>query len=197
MRLIRVLFIMIVFATSISACGQGETAPPPPLSQDIVDSSAQLKLSKPLARLDGSKNKFIGDGLDFWNKTMRSLKGTPVVAVQWASWCPSCAAETLILAQGALEYRGRVAFIGINSNDQRPEAKRFLSSYPPEAAQIGDSDGQIVNKISNVGRRGLPRITLISARGRPLFTNLGSYSSYDLLKSDIERYLHPDENQPR
>ena len=70
MRLIRVLFIMIVFATSISACGQGETAPPPPLSQDIVENLIKGNNRYIIQR------KYITPecSKDLYNKFMRILK---------------------------------------------------------------------------------------------------------------------------
>jgi len=163
------------------------------VNQPETDNQANVSsLSEPYAYLEQHKNQFIGSGFSYWKEEMANLANQPIVVNQWASWCTSCAAEAPLLAKAAEEYRGRVAFIGINSMDKDDAAQSFLDSNYMGMAQISDPDGKIVEDISSVGRSGLPRTTLITRRGATVFTNIGSYSSYEDLKDNIEYYLKPD-----
>lgn len=166
--------------------------------QEIGKDDKQVSLGQPWDRLAAYQNKFIGSGYPAWDKERDALAGIPIVVTQWASWCTSCAEEAPLLSSAAEYYQGKVAFIGINALDDRDQAEEFLQDNPLGMAQIEDTDGKILDNISQVGRSGLPRTTLISAEGRPIFTNIGSYSQYQDLVDDIERYIlnpPPDKNR--
>lgn len=58
---------------------------------------------------------------------LAAYAGHPVVINFFASWCPPCQRETPMLAQFYLSMHGRVTVLGIDSNDQRAAALRFLA----------------------------------------------------------------------
>ncbi len=67
-----------------------------------------------LARLDGPGSKRIAD----WG-------GTPVVVNLFASWCPSCLAEMPSFERASHDYAGRVAIVGVDSQDSTSAGLRL------------------------------------------------------------------------
>ncbi|MDP9377323.1 MAG: TlpA family protein disulfide reductase, partial [Actinomycetota bacterium] len=49
---------------------------------------------------------------------------------QWASWCGPCRYEFPFFATLARRYEGEVAFLGVNSQDSREPALKFLKRQP-------------------------------------------------------------------
>jgi thiol-disulfide isomerase/thioredoxin len=49
--------------------------------------------------------------------TLTSLRGTPVIVNFFASWCPHCRSELSALGSVATQSIGRVAVVGVDSND--------------------------------------------------------------------------------
>jgi thiol-disulfide isomerase/thioredoxin len=71
------------------------------------------------------------------------LKGVPVVVNQWASWCPNCKQEFPYFQRLARTYARRVAFVGLDSQDNRADAVAFLHAFPVTYPSLYDgSAGQ-------------------------------------------------------
>ena len=66
------------------------------------------------------------------------LKGVPVVVNMWASWCPNCRAEFPFFQQLSDKYKRRVAFVGLDSQDDRADAEVFLKQYPVNYPSVFD-----------------------------------------------------------
>ena len=59
-----------------------------------------------LARLDGPGRVRLAD-----------FRGRPLVVNFFASWCPACEAELPAFQKAAEDYRGRIAFLGVDEQD--------------------------------------------------------------------------------
>ena len=77
---------------------------------------------------------------------MRKLKGTPIVVNQWASWCGPCRFEFPFFQELAEKYEGRVAFLGVDSNDSRGRRENFLRENPVPYPSYFDPDVKIARE---------------------------------------------------
>src|SRR6059036_3311354 len=72
-----------------------------------------------LAALEAQANQLLGGGSAAFQKQVKALRGHPIVVNQWASWCGPCRFEFPFFQALARKYAGRVAFLGVNSQDNR------------------------------------------------------------------------------
>ena len=158
--------IALLAALAISACGEDEATSRPPTT------------GAPVRLLDGGRKAF--------ERRLVRLRGTPVVVNQWASWCGPCRFEFPFFAEVARKYRGRVAFLGIDSQDNRKDAEKFLRTHPVPYDHFFDPDASIARVFR--GGRGWPTTAFYDAAGKLEFTHQGSYRSADDLDAQIRRY---------
>jgi cytochrome c biogenesis protein CcmG/thiol:disulfide interchange protein DsbE len=94
---------------------------------------------------------------------LASLRGDPVFIDVWASWCPSCEEEAPMLARLAHEHRGRVRFVGIDTNDSRSAARSFIRRHRLEYPHLFDPKTSLATKL---GVYGIPTMFLVDRQGR-------------------------------
>jgi thiol-disulfide isomerase/thioredoxin len=117
---------------------------------------------------------------------LAKLKGTPVVVNQWASWCGPCRFEFPFFQRLARKYQGRVAFLGVNSQDGREAALQFLRELPVPYPNFFDPDVKIAREFR--GGIAWPTTAFYDARGKVVKTHAGAYASQAKLDEDIRRY---------
>jgi thiol-disulfide isomerase/thioredoxin len=120
------------------------------------------------------------------DEKLADLRGIPVVVNQWASWCPTCVAEFPMFQQLARELRGKVAFLGLDSQDDRGDAEEFLERFPVDYPSIYDRDASQAASIG--GGQGWPTSIYFNRRGERTFVRQGGYTTVVSLREDIERY---------
>lgn len=105
----------------------------------------------------------LGGGKDV---DVSGLRG-PTVVNLWASWCPPCRRELPIYQQFHEKYGDRVQVLGIDYNDQMPEAAMELVrdsgvTYP----QLADPNTDLAHADPLPNFPGLPAIIFLDADGR-------------------------------
>jgi cytochrome c biogenesis protein CcmG/thiol:disulfide interchange protein DsbE len=108
------------------------------------------------------------------------------VVNKWASWCGPCRHEFPFLASQARKLRGEVAFVGVNAQDNRADAREFLESNPVPFKHFEDPDQEIAAKFNGV--QGFPVTAYYRADGEREYVHIGGYASEEDLAEDIERY---------
>jgi cytochrome c biogenesis protein CcmG, thiol:disulfide interchange protein DsbE len=89
--------------------------------------------------------------------------GKPVVVNFWASWCGPCADEAPLLQDASRRYADRVTFVGVNVQDQDPDALAFMRKYGITYPNGSSGAGPISVQY---GMRGVPETYFIATDGR-------------------------------
>jgi cytochrome c biogenesis protein CcmG, thiol:disulfide interchange protein DsbE len=129
---------------------------------------------------------YLPGGRDAFEKRIEKLRGTPVVVNKWASWCGPCRLEFPWLRDQAEKRKGEVAFIGVNSNDNRGDAEDFLKEEPVPFKHFEDPKLEIAAAMNAV--QAFPSTAYYDSKGELAFVHQGGYSSEDDLAEDIDRY---------
>jgi cytochrome c biogenesis protein CcmG/thiol:disulfide interchange protein DsbE len=105
------------------------------------------------------------------------LRGRPVVVNFWASWCIPCAKEASALAASANANSGRVAFLGIDIQDFKADALRFLRRHDAPYVSVRETRTRLYGAY---GLTGIPETFYLDARGRVIAQTVGEASREDL-----------------
>ena len=129
---------------------------------------------------------FVGDGQSAFDARMKALRGHPVVVNQWASWCSSCRFELPFFRAVTKRFSDRVAFLGLDSQDQRGAGEAFQREIPSGFPSVFDDDASVARKLG--GARGWPTTFFFDRDGKLVFIKIGAYASQELLERDIGEY---------
>lgn len=111
---------MLALAGAPGCGADSDPAPAPQPPPDVAN------LPGPLRALASEAGLLLDGGSEAFEARLRKLHGYPIVVNQWASWCRPCRYEFPFFQRLAVKYEGRVAFLGVNSQDPRGDAEDFL-----------------------------------------------------------------------
>jgi hypothetical protein len=94
--------------------------------------------------------------------------------------------EFPFFARLAARYRGRVAFLGVDSQDSEAAARRFLRRHPTPFPHFFDPTTSVARIFE--GGFAWPTTAFYDARGRLRRTHAGAYYSQAALDRDIRRH---------
>ena len=109
----------------------------------------------------------------FDGKTLshEDLRGKVVFLNFWASWCPPCRAEARTLEAAWQKYKDQgVVFVGVNIQDQEPDARGFLEEFGITYPNGMDRGSKIA---IDYGVWGLPETFIIDGEGRITYKHVG------------------------
>jgi cytochrome c biogenesis protein CcmG/thiol:disulfide interchange protein DsbE len=106
-----------------------------------------------------------------------ALGGRPVLVNLWASWCGPCKQEMPSLQRAYGTFGGQIAFLGVDTKDEKNSANDFLAATSVHYPQVVDTDGDLLHKI---GGSGLPVTVVLDATGRSVYSHRGQLRSDDL-----------------
>jgi thiol-disulfide isomerase/thioredoxin len=187
-----VALVLVAFCAAAAACsGSGRASvapnfPKPPGYADLV-ARARLDACPPSRATHGSKSlpnltlPCLATGPAVH---LGGLAGTPTLVNIWGSWCGPCQAETRYLSTVYDKLRGKVRFLGVDTEDDAKSALDFAAHVDP---QVVDKDKRLLialNIPSNV-----PTSVFVDASGRVVHIAPGAYHSAAALRADIRRYL--------
>lgn len=175
----------LVLAVAVaSGCGSspgGDYGGPHPNYAKALASSPA-----PLAALHKQANDLLSGGTDAYEKRLAGLRGYPVVANVWASWCGPCREEFPVLQKLSARYGKQVAFLGINYQDSNDAAETFLGEEPVPYPSYIDSHKEIAESIGIHG--GIPDTAFYDRSGKLIYLKIGPYSDNSELEADVRRY---------
>jgi cytochrome c biogenesis protein CcmG, thiol:disulfide interchange protein DsbE len=167
-----------------TGCGSGEPKSAAPSEGDAREALAGAP--RPLARIHSQSNELLDGGAKAFRARLRELRGYPVVVNKWASWCGPCRAEFPFFQKQALKRGKRMAFLGVDSNDNEAAARRFLDEFPVTYPSYEDPRLEVAAVFRGV--QGFPSTAFYDRRGDLAYVHQGGYASERKLAADIERY---------
>ncbi len=173
-----------------AGCGSSEDldtgSKPPDYARLLAGSPA------PLAALHEQADQLLPGGTDAYEKRIAALQGYPVVTNVWASWCGPCRLEFPVLQKLSARYGKRVAFLGVNSQDDADAARTFLAEAPVPYPSYSDPDQGIADSIgASLG--GLPNTAYYDREGNLCFLKQGQYPDARDLEADVRRFALREE----
>ncbi|MHB8438682.1 MAG: TlpA family protein disulfide reductase [Acidimicrobiales bacterium] len=109
--------------------------------------------------------------------TLSQLTGKDLVLNFWASWCFPCQQEMPVLQSEAAALRGRVRFVGIDSNDTRSAAIGFLEKVHVRYETLFDPGAVVAG---SYGLYGFPTTVFVSPDGKVLGRHSGQLDAATL-----------------
>ncbi|HJP66887.1 MAG TPA: TlpA disulfide reductase family protein [Actinomycetota bacterium] len=105
------------------------------------------------------------------------LHGKPLVVNIWASWCGPCTAEAPHLTRAARDFQGRVQFLGVDIQDQRPAAVSFIRRFGWTYPSVFDPPGAIRDDLGLIGQ---PHTLVFDSTGRQAYVSSGPVTEQEL-----------------
>jgi cytochrome c biogenesis protein CcmG, thiol:disulfide interchange protein DsbE len=139
-----------------------------------------------LAKLHAQGSMLLGGGRAAFKARLASLKGHPVVVNKWASWCGPCRAEFPDFQKASVKYGKRVAFVGVDGNDNHGDAQKFLKQYPVPYPSYEDPSGEIAQVLN--ATVAFPTTVFYDRTGHVAYLHQGQYLTGGKLEQDIQRY---------
>src|SRR4051794_35862810 len=179
--------LVAVLVIGLSQAGTGGSDDPKSAAPSSARVSKELAgAPAPLAKLHAQAGQLLGGGPDAFKARLAELRGHPVVVNKWASWCGPCRAEFPDFQRASVKYGKRVAFMGVNGNDNHDDAKAFLLKYPVAYPSYEDPSGTVAQVFNGVAA--FPTTGFYDRGGKLAYIHKGQYLSGAKLEQDIKRY---------
>lgn len=171
-------------AALLAGCGKEE-----PNSAAPSVSAARQALAgapAPLAEIHRQGSELLNGGPEAFRERIAALEGHPIVVNKWGSWCDPCRAEFPFFQEQSVKRGREIAFLGVDGQDNRKDAEKFLDKYPVSFPSYVDQDERIAREIKAVV--GFPATVFYDTKGEIAHVKQGGYPTEKALAADIERY---------
>ena len=121
--------------------------------------------------------------------SLRSFRGKTVVLNFFASWCEPCKREAPVLEQLWRDDRARgLVVLGVDANDSRGDATRFVHAHDVTYPVVFDHDGRIAANRYAVSN--LPVTFVVNPNGRVVGGQILGPVSEQVHSKALMRYVH-------
>ena len=137
----RFLLVLLSFlAATAVATGCGSEDPESKAPSQQATRQALAGAPAPLAAVHAQANELLDGGPTAFEQRLAELKGYPVVVNKWGSWCGPCREEFPYFQAQALKRGKQVAFLGVDVQESKAEAKTLLDEFPVTYPSYWDKD---------------------------------------------------------
>lgn len=178
---------LTALACALLVAGCGGSSEPKSAGPSLAQMQHRLAGSPPkLQKLHGQGSQLVGGSKDDFQQALDSLRGYPVVVNKWASWCAPCRGEFPVFQKASLQLGKRVAFLGLDGQDNDGNARKFLKQYPVPYPSYRDPDLKIAGTIQ--AGIAFPTTVFFNRQGKLVYAHPGPYNNTADLIRDIKRY---------
>jgi cytochrome c biogenesis protein CcmG, thiol:disulfide interchange protein DsbE len=189
LRVVVLPLILLLVAVLLGACGSGDSGTDPGNAADAPDFKPALaKAPSELKPLYDQGGDLAPGGIDAFESQLEQVKGYPVVVNNWASWCGPCRTEWPWFQQAAADHLDRVAFIGVDGDDEDSTAQTFLDEHPIPYPSFADPDKELANRVGANLIGAFPNTLFFNAEGELVYAHQGEYADQAALEADIQKY---------
>lgn len=128
-------------------------------------------------RASGGPGAVVEGSASRLSSAIRSKRPNPVVVNYWATWCDPCKKEMPRIVSAVARYGERVAFIGVNVEDDRTSAQAFAKRYHIPFLSYALSRAEVQRAQDILG---LPVTQFFRADGELAFVHQGEISAGEL-----------------
>ncbi len=176
--------LVVVLAIGLTQAGDDAGDPAAGGVPTLAEARAQLAgAPRPLAALHARSNQLLDAEV---KRQIAELRGFPVVINKWASWCGPCRTEFPVFARVAAQKGKQVAFLGLNSDDNREAALGFLRDDQVAFPHLFDPDSDGARAIE--AGQNFPTTVFFDRQGRVAHVKQGPYVRDEDLLGDLRRY---------
>src|SRR3954452_3925495 len=140
----------------------------------------------PLARVYDPPGELVAGGPSAFKRQIAELHRNPVVVNKWASWCGPCRFEFPFFQKQVTKRGKQIAFVGVDGEDSKDGARRFLEKFPVPYPSFSDPHSDIAKVFH--GDRAFPTTVFYDRGGGVEYVKQGGYPSEQALARDITRY---------
>jgi cytochrome c biogenesis protein CcmG, thiol:disulfide interchange protein DsbE len=180
----RIALLVLAVALVLGGCGKSEPKSAAP-SQTAVKRALAGAPPK-LSALHKRANALVGGSKGDFERQLAELRGYPVVVNKWASWCAPCRGEFPAFQKAGVALGKKVAFLGLDGQDNDGNARKFLKSYPVTYPSYRDPDLKIAPSIQ--AGVAFPTTIFFDRKGKLIYAHPGPYNNAADLIADIKRY---------
>jgi cytochrome c biogenesis protein CcmG, thiol:disulfide interchange protein DsbE len=170
--------------TVAMGCGSDEPKSAAPSSE--ATRTALKGAPAPLAAIHAQANELLDGGPKAFKQRLAELKGHPVVVNKWGSWCGPCREEFPYFQRQAVRHGKRVAFLGVDVQESKPEGRELLEEFPVSYPSYWDPRLTISAVFNGVAAT--PATAFYDSNGKLAYLRQGPYVSDRDLAEDIRRY---------
>ena len=111
--------------------------------------------------------------------------GSPTLVNVYGSWCGPCQDEMPVLARFAAKAGGKVALLGIDTEDDPRLALLFAKDVGQTWAAVRDDDGRFLRHYSS----GPPITLFVDTNGHVAYVHRGPFKDLASLTAEVKRRL--------
>jgi thiol-disulfide isomerase/thioredoxin len=111
--------------------------------------------------------------------------GVPTLVNVYGSWCSPCQREMPVLVAFAARAKGRVALLGVDTEDEPRLALLFAKDLGQHWPAVVDDDGALLRHYAS----GPPVTLFVDPAGTIAFVHRGPFASLAALTADVQRHL--------